>query len=282
MWVRFGRLTGIALLLMSAVHGASAAGPATPILAMTESMLTPYTSGGCYSRGVGCTYLTGRTDPGARVTVTVSDTQVPSKVVVTTYAAERDDPAGGLQAGDFQVSPQLTDLGLHGTEASELIFTAIAHDATGAASAPASLLVTKFSATAGDSTAPLLRVTKSPPAFWCSSACGALNGHGSCYANLACPDTVRVAGNAEDNNAFAYGFASEVADVVLTVKNQSDGHVVREFHSAVRRGTQAFFTFDLRHSDYQSFGRYQWVVVAIDAFGHVSNAGNGSFAVVPA
>ncbi|MCA1831407.1 MAG: hypothetical protein ABR548_05690 [Actinomycetota bacterium] len=269
---------GLFACLFQAAHAA----PAAPTLSLTDSVITPYTSTGCLNRAVGCYALYGTTSPGARVVVTVSDTLVPSSsITVSTYAAERDDPGSGIAAGAFAVSPRVTDLGTHGTEASQIVFTAVAVDGAGNASTPASITATKLAATSGDDVAPVMRLRQSPPAVWCAAACGALTGHRSCYGNLSCPSTITLSGSVEDNVPAAFGIASEIADVVVAIADQATGAPIAEFHAVTRRGMQGFFAVTLHHEDYQLFGRYSWSVRAFDALGHASNTSSGSFTVIP-
>lgn len=272
----------LTIALVTGVQGRAQAGPTTPTLTVSLDPLTPYSSGGCYRPEYPCYRAFGKADPGAKVVITVTD-DVNSglSIAAATFAAAADDPGAGIEAGEYSASPNVTDLGLHGTEPSRLTFTVVAQDTAGNTSAPAVATVTKLAATSGDFKGPQVTVEtgKAPPAFWCSM-------WGNCFSlfNVFQPTgrtgEAAIGGSVEDDSKGAFGLASEVADVIVTVTRRSDGAVVKEFHPFIRRGTQAFFGALIRVRDFERGQSYRWSVEATDAWGHKGNVVEGSFTVM--
>jgi hypothetical protein len=209
-------------------------------------------------------------------------------ISTSTVAASNSDPGTGTQAGDWVASPNVTDLGGHGTDPSQLTFTAVA-EVNGIRSESAFVTATKLSATTGDVTRPNVKLTNSPPSTWCHFGASPLipatnvggvlvgvctpvfpsgtntNGYGS-WAQK------ELSGSVNDHVPGDFGLASEVADVKITIAGPNG--FFQEFHSFTRRGTQAFFDVRLSINDYPP-GQYQAKVSATDALGHISDDKQG-------
>lgn len=277
------RSLAVAAALALAGQAARPASPAAPELAVDPAPLTPYTSGGCYQNVYACYRAHGRAQPGAKVTLTISDrTGSGYQITAKTFAAERDDPGQGIVAGDWFLSPTVTDLGEHGTDPSVLVFSAAVEDASGAVTNAGSAAVTKLSASDGDAFAPEITPRKMPVGLWCR-----LTGPDCVDVERGCPfdfprgcsGTQVVEGSVEDDLPGSFGVASEIADVVITI-TKTDGTPVKEIHSFTRRGTQAFYGATLRASDFES-GSYSLAVVAFDARGNQSEEVRSTFTVMP-
>lgn len=267
----------LTLMLGFAPISPAHAAPTTPTITVNTAVLTPYHSGGCWNPRYPCYRVIGKADPGIEITVTVTDDPPAAhSVVVTTRAAKVTDPGSGVQAGDWAVAPNVTDLGTHGTEESALVFTATARDQFGAVSSPAVARAKKTAATLGDTQGPLIKLTKRPPDVWCHT--GVL-----CFAttNFQYTGFAEVAGSVEDDVPGAYGLASEIADVVISVIDAQEGSLIHEFHSFTRRGTQAFYGRTLAVTDYEPLKTYTITVDAIDALGQSGNTVSASFLLLP-
>lgn len=259
-------------------HGPATASPATPIVSVSPNELTPYTSGGCYHpRKYSCYKVFGTADPGAKVIITVTSEASPGlSVTATSFAAEVDDPGAGIKAGDWKASPNVTDLGAHSTEPSALTFTVVARDAAGNSSAPAVATATKFATTPGDPKGPETRADKWPPSLWCRTGLTCF----SCFLS-SCTGQAAIQGSVEDDSEGAFGLASEVADVIITITRQPEGTVVKELHPFVRRGPQAFYGAAISIGDFETNTTYRVDVQAVDAFGQKGNVVSSAFRVMP-
>lgn len=259
-----------ALALLAVAPGAFAGASASPTIAVNPSPLTPFTSGGCYQpRMYECYRVSGTADPGTTVVLAVADDSTPARSLqFVTRSAERSDPGAGIVAGDWALSPNVTDLGSHGLQASMLTFTATTD------SGSASISVEKHAATAGDVYPPLLTTYKTPSGYWCH-----LTGPNCAQISIGQSGEQQVSGLIDDDTPGAYGLASEVADVIIRIRQRSNGYV-REIHSFTRRGTQASYSAVLRINDFEP-GTYDLSVVAFDAVGNASNEDSSTFTVLP-
>jgi len=270
---------------------APAATPATPTIDVSLVPISPYTSGGCFDRSKPCYRVRGTADPGIRVIVTVTDEVSDQAVTEVIHAARVDDPGAKVAAGDWAASPNVTNLGTHGDDPSPLTFTATTEADDGNRSASASVTVEKVSRTPGDVTPPRVTVTRSPPGTWChlgptgvaiEPVAGVVVG--VCAPALMSPldpgygswGVRQITGRVEDIDE-TFGIGSEIADVVITI-TKSDGSDAREIRSFTRRGTAAFFETKLFITDFEP-GTYEWVVYALDAWGHKSQEVTGNFVV---
>lgn len=301
MWKAHSRLAAAVVLAVGitqlASGIASADSPTIPtIKEVTPTPLTPYTSGGCFERGLPCYKIRGSADPGIKLILTATDEVNPEfEISEIVHAARVDDPGAKIEAGDWVASPNVTDLGTHGEDPSLLTFTAVAENPDGNRSAPASITVEKAAATPGDSTAPRITVNKRPPGTWChlgpsGAAIEPVPGVviGVCFPSTSTDVTpldpgygswgiAQITGRVEDDIEGAFGIASEIADVLITI-TQSDGTVIREIRSFARRGQDAYFNTALNINDFPP-GSYEWVVTASDAWGHESEEVTGTFVV---
>lgn len=276
----------LTIALVTGVQGRAQAGPTTPTIAVSLDPLTPYTSGGCYNpRRYPCYQVFGTADAGATIVITATSGASPGlSVTETTFAAAADDRGAGIQAGDWAASPNVTDLGLHGTEPSKLTFTVVAQDASGAASAPATATVSKVAVTSGDPQGPKVTPAKVlskawPPQHW--SATGLPSFNFCLFTPQGCSGEASISGSVEDDSDGALGLASEVADVIITITRTSDNVLVQELHPFVRRGTQAFYGAAIRHRDFQIGQTYRVSVRALDAWGQAGNTASSTFTVLP-
>ena len=301
------------LASVSVAHGGES--PAVPTIEVSPAPLTPYTSGGCLDRDGLCYRAFGRADPGIKVIVTVSDDFNPSfEITASTFALRSDDPGSQMSAGDWFVSPNVTDLGSHDEETSILTFTAVAEDSSGNRSAPSSVSVEKVAATPGDITAPRLTATKTgPPATWCHFGGGQGASQNVAGATVgACllftpPSLLRInqylgnpnlllsepwipgnpgfggwgvaqfAGVVQDDTDGDFGLSSEIAEVVILIE-RADGTLVREIRSFTRRGTAAYYAATIFITDFEP-GTYESTIYGIDAWGIKSNELKRTFTV---
>lgn len=307
-------LPTLAVVLAGVAPGpASAALPAAPagleiasnrivFVDGTDYPLNPYTSGGWYTFDRPYYVFRGTADPGVEIAVTVTDAFGSSPVTATTTADN---------VGEWFVSPNVTNLGLHGTVSSVLTFTAVARNAEGEASA--SIPAVKIAATPQDVAPPEVITVKSFSGNWCrehscdsSSVYNTLAGNGvmltgretSCHstgnatldplwrtlftgnAGTSCSADRFLQGTAEDNSASSYGLESEIADVRITVVRTRDGKLIKEYHPFVRRGVFASWAVVLKIADYEDNEEYEWKVRATDAWGHAAED-SGTFTVTP-
>ncbi|MFP5224680.1 MAG: hypothetical protein ACLGH3_03840 [Actinomycetota bacterium] len=141
-----------------------------------------------YPSQAGVLYVEGNADPGAKVTVTVTDGDKSMTEVVTALAAP--DPGTGERRGDFRVAfdpvndpnetASIAELGRHtadpgddpltvsppGSGLTRLTVIATA-EMGGIEGTPLEVFVDKYAASAGDTQAPVLKGLKFPPAHWC-------------------------------------------------------------------------------------------------------------------
>lgn len=310
----------LAIALAGIASGVAGAIPATPTIEVFPDPLTPYVSGGYnpwdQPRPDKPYYIRGRADPGAEVMITVTDEFGSPPVTATVFANEGE---GDPEAGNWFAAPNVTNLGLHKSTpdnpfgSSILTFTAVAKDpATGATSEPTEITATKVSATEHDVTAPVLMVMKQFSGNWCREySCGdsstwrtladkgvVVSGRTSpCRTSsgnaqfdsvwrphtgnaTSCSADKLLQGTAEDYTDSSYGFASEIADVKITIVRKRDGALIKEYHPLSRRGTSASWVVVLKIADYENNEEYEWKVQATDAWGHASEE-TGSFKVTP-
>lgn len=280
--------TSVVALLMPA-HADSTPQPSTPTIEVTPQVLTPYTSGGCNAY-VQCYRVRGTADPGAKVTVTITDGVSPGySVTAVTFTAKRDDRGAGIAAGDWVASPNVTNLGTHDTEPSTLTFTAVA-EVGGNVSDPAWAVAEKEAATEGDVTPPQISPNQWPPSNWCHTGIG-LGCNPGCIVNTvnaaqgqqvrgACSAPAKIQGYAADETKEAFGIASEIADIVITITRASDDSLVREIRSFSRQYTRAGYDTELSIVDYPP-GTYRVTVSAMDAWGHEADEVSSQFTVHP-
>jgi hypothetical protein len=147
--------------------------------------------------------------------------------------------------------------------------------------------VEKDAVTSGDTTGPVLTNANAPPSQWCHLGWFCFDfSHCTGFSfPPACTGEAQLSGSVEDNSPGAFGIASEVADVTLTITTSSDPNFQRVYHfSGTRRGTQAFYGWNLHLKDFPSGTTgttYDWSVQAVDAAGNPSNTATGSFTVFP-
>jgi hypothetical protein len=98
--------------------------------------------------------------------------------------------------------------------------------------------------------------------------------------SYACSGRFQIVGNVNDDWSGARGAASEVADVVILIKDDA-GNVVKEAHSFFRRGPAAFFNASFRIADFEINKSYTWSVQSFDAWGNAGNTQSGSFTPEP-
>lgn len=277
---------GVALAMLGVALAAAPAARAAvlaPSISVSEPVLDPTISGGCYAPSVPCYTVSGVAEPGVHVEVTVTDDTGSNLVVVaSTFAASQDDPGAGLHAGDWSVSPNVTDLGVHGEGSSVLTFTAVAK-AGGQVSTPSSATAVKVARTEGDDTGsvvePIPRSRTWPPPIWSRFVCIGCTPQETLCIQFGNCGQAPVRGVVHDDHAAARGVASEVADVVIVITNDA-GEVWKELHSFSRRGTDAFYNAVLQIEDFP-YGGYAISVKAFDAWGNVSNELRYGFQVIP-
>lgn len=301
--LRSGRAIAIVLAVLAGTSlTAAPASHATLAIEVSPDPITAYLSGGCEGFGA-CYRAFGRATPGAAVTVSVTD-GLGGEVTATATAANADDPGAGIRAGDWAVSPSVTELGSHGPDPSPITFTAVSTDPAGKTAGPVSATVRKASATPGDATPPVVSLDSSPPSNWCrvgleracpkTCALAAIVPEQATVGTPAgtvtvplhridlrpfgipftttiidarqCRTIAQISGSVQDLTRESSGIASEIADVVITIRNQDDV-VVRETRSFIRHGTRAFFGETVRIDDFDP-GSYEGTVSAIDAWGH--------------
>lgn len=288
----------IALVFAAPLPGTvpARAAVAPPTIVVAPGTLTPYHSGGCWNPGrYPCYTVSGTAEPGAKVTVTVTDDPATGHAVTaSTFAAEEADPGAGVRPGDWRlVAPSVTDLGGHGTAPSTLVFSAVATVGSDV-SPPTVVTATKTAVTPGDATSPRTTVNKSPPTVWsrtCPMACGGETI--SCAVTpgpvnpddpgralpRGCSGNTPLTGRVEDDIPGARGIASEVADITITIVRSADQYPWAEYHVFTRRGTQAFFGIELHISDFEPNTSYDWIINATDAAGNEAEGTGGSFFV---
>ena len=304
---RSGRRFALALLAGIAISSLQpwavvAAAPAAPSITVTPDPITPYLSSGCSSAYNPCYLAEGSADPGAKVTVTVTDDIHPDfSVTATTYAkrsSDPGDPAPSGQAGYWVVSPDVTELGSHDAEPALLTFTAQA-EVDGILSASASIQVTKRAHTAEDSVAPRITFHDWPPENWCHTGFGTGCTTDSCHFNnireatrglplpvsLAnnqtargvCLHYARIQGVVDDNHDKAAGIASEVADVLITITSleRQESWQIRSF---IRSGTRAFYSTVVSIDEFEP-GEYEIRITSEDAGGLQAEAALHYFTV---
>ncbi len=301
---RLAVLLGFACTLGVFTH-AEAAVPTVPTISVTPATLTPYDSGGCLTIAP-CYAIKGHTDPGVKVTVTITDAFAKS-VTISGYSEERDDPWAGKLAGDYKLNTNVTVLGTHDGTDSVLTFVAYAENADGKSANSAPFLVTKKSATTGDTTGPVINSETGTPDFACGTGycdfdpCllvglgglmpqpfrdGWVGGWDEFYydddeSHAGCTGRMTLAGAAEDNTPDAAGKISEIKDVIVTVKDSS-GAVVKTMSAiGIRRGSLGYWAASLVVSDYVVGESYDWTAVAYDALGNASAPKSGSFTRAP-
>lgn len=310
---RSAAMLGFAVIL--AMFGrAEAAVPTTPVITSVtpSTTLTPYLTGGCFTVAP-CYTLKGHTDKSVKVTVTASDS-LGQTVTATTYAAEYTDPWIGVVEGDFSVAPNLTPLGTHDGTDSVITFVAFAENADGKSAVSAPFTITKQSATVGDTTGPQITVGRNEATgFACGTGYCAFDPclfgsvGGPIWNNPAwngillplrpirdpiakgwfdrtgtgCTGRMQVSGGADDATPNSAGKASEIKDVIVTVKDSSGAVVKTVSAMGLRRATQGFWAVSFVVADYEDFESYDWSIVAYDALGNASAPVTGSFTKAP-
>jgi hypothetical protein len=239
----------------------------------------------------GLLFVEGNANPGARVTVTATDgTRSFSRTV---EAASASDPQSGRRAGDFKADLKVTELGVHeGTPGnpngiSDIDITVVATVGS-VDSAPATTDIDKYAIAPGDEGPngldkykpifPVIRRPQDssnqpnpqyPPGFWMHLTS---NGVGV------------IRGLVEDDHPAAYGHASEIASIDVTIKQGAT--LIRDFGNVANRvnSTQAKFDIVLNINNFEpSFpfsNPYVVTVVVKDANGN-SVSSTGTFDVMP-
>lgn len=259
-------------------------GPATaatlpaPALRVTPDVITAYSSGGGCDGRTACYRVMGNTIPGAQVTIIVTDDVSTYSVTAIATAARYDDPGAEVRAGDFWVSPGVSNLGTHDRTLSTLTFTAVAR-AGGETSPPSVATALKRSATPGDEGAPFLQITAYPPRYWSPFANS--TAPASTYVRQTGWTRVPISGKADDNAPENFGVASEIADIVVRVADDGTGEVVKEMHDFTRWGTQAGFGGGLDIRDFETLHTYVVTYKAIDAAGNEGDELTSRFTLLP-
>jgi hypothetical protein len=289
----WSRLALALLCLALAAPGVAIAAPATPTIAVAPAPLTPFSSSGCVAApNTSCYRASGKADPGVKITLTVNAAGQPDKVVKgSTFSAEVTDPGSGTTAGDWVLSPNVTELGSHDGTTSTLVFTVVATDAGGVSSAPASVSVVKNSTTAGDDTGPFLTSRNAPPQNWCHigitcpppppQTCPIGNPNLTKPEDIlkwGCSGQSSFTGFVQDHVSGDRNLVSEIKDIVITIVQGANPDPYFQFHSVYRTGTRADYGVTVNISDFAP-GDYSWYVEAFDAANNGSNVVFGSFTV---
>lgn len=239
----------------------------------------------------GLLFVEGNANPGALVTISVTDGT--ATVTRTVEAAASTDPQLGTRAGDFKADLKVTNLGVHeGTPGnpngiSELTVSAVARVA-GVDSPAKATSIDKYAITPGDEgptgkdkykpVFPVIRRPQDssnqpnpqyPPGLWFHLTS---NGVGV------------IRGLVEDDHSAAFGHASEIASI--TVKITQGTTLLRDFGNVANRinSTQAKYDVVVNINDFEpSFPMndpYTVTVTVKDANGNTVTV-SGDFDVMP-
>lgn len=228
----------------------------------------------------GLLFVEGNANPGARVTVSATDGNL--TVSRTVEAALADDPQTGRRAGDFKADLKVTNMGVHeGTGGnpngiSTLDVTAVAN-VGGTDSAPVSTTIDKYAIAPGDQG--VTGLDKYKP-IWTMAA----QYPPGTWIHLTSNGVGVIRGRVDDDFAGAYGHASEIASINVTIKQGTT--MIQDFGNVAHRinSTQAKYDIVLNINDFEPSypfnDPYTVAVVVKDANGNTVTS-SGTFDVMP-